>query len=75
MLEGLTPPERVRACRVSSEADKLNDKDREIFFSAVNDNNLWPAKTLSDQLGKRGISISDLSITRHRRQVCSCSKI
>ena len=73
MLEGLKPPVRVNySCKVGFYLSTLKADDAVILKQAVDDYKLWPAKTLSDQLAQRTVKIADTSITRHRKQLCSC---
>ena len=73
MLEGMTPPTPGSlTCKVKTTADGLDEKDRAVFVDAIIDTKLWPANTLSNSLRQRGVSIADVTITKHRRQVCSC---
>jgi hypothetical protein len=74
MLENLTPPKRIRSCAVRTILGQLEKKDKEIFVAALA-NPDWAALTLSKELTKRGLLISDGAITRHRKGMCSCSKI
>lgn len=74
MLENLTPPQRVRPCAVRELVSKLEKKDKEILISALASQD-WPALTLAKELTSRGLLISDGAITRHRKEICSCSKI
>ena len=71
MLEDLTPPARIYGCKVRTVAEGLEPKDKEILIAAVN-NSDWNFKTLSNELAKRGISIVDTGIARHRRKQCAC---
>lgn len=74
MLEGLTPPVRKFSCAVRTLTDTLDAKDSVIFVEAVKSPE-WLPKSLSRALRERGIVISDDSIARHRKGLCSCSKI
>ena len=74
MLENLTPPKRIRSCAVRTILAGLEKKDKEIFIEALA-NQDWAALTLAKELTKRGLLISDGAITRHRKEICSCSKI
>lgn len=71
MLEDLRPPARTYTCKVAKVAEELEEKDRTILLAAV-DNPEWNFKTLSNELGKRGIIIIDNTIARHRRRQCGC---
>lgn len=71
MLEGLTPPVRVHSCKVRTIAESLSDQDRGVLMEAV-DNEAWSFKTLSNELAKRGITLTDSGIARHRRRQCAC---
>lgn len=71
MLENLTPPVRAYACKVRTIADGLDAKDKEILLTAV-DSEEWAYKTLSNELGKRGLVLTDTTIKSHRLKACSC---
>jgi 5,10-methylene-tetrahydrofolate dehydrogenase/methenyl tetrahydrofolate cyclohydrolase len=71
MLEDLTPPGRTYACKVRTVAEGLEPKDKDILIAAVN-NPDWNFKTLSNELAKRGITIVDTGIAKHRRKQCAC---
>lgn len=72
MLEGLTPPAKDYSCRVRTVKNELDKKDQDILDSCLADLDGWPAKTLSNALSARGLSISDATISRHRKGLCSC---
>ena len=73
MLEGLTPPKsRAVYCRVDDLAKGMTDDDRKIFLDAVDDGATWSANSLSGELRKRGVSIADTTITKHRTKTCAC---
>jgi hypothetical protein len=74
MLENLTPPNRVRPCAVRTMLTQLEKKDKEILVAALM-NQDWAALTLAKELTSRGLLISDGAINRHRKEICSCSKI
>lgn len=74
MLENLKPPQRIRTCAVRTIVSQLEKKDQEIFQGAVSSQD-WPALTLSKELTSRGLLISDGAIAKHRKGICSCSKI
>jgi hypothetical protein len=71
MLENLIPPVRAYTCKVTKVAEELDEKDRAILLAAV-DNPEWNFKTLSNELAKRGITIVDTGIAKHRRKQCAC---
>jgi hypothetical protein len=71
MLEDLKPIGRTYNCKVAKVAEGLEEKDRTILLAAV-DSPEWNFKTLSNELGKRGIIIVDNTIARHRRRQCGC---
>lgn len=71
MLENLTPPVRTHNCKVRTVAESLEEKDRIILLQAVDDE-AWNFKTLSNELSKRGIVITDSGIAKHRRRQCAC---
>lgn len=73
MLEGMTPPTpEFLTCKVKTIADGLDEADRAVFVDAIVDPKLWPSNTLSNSLRQRGVSIADVTITKHRRQICAC---
>lgn len=74
MLENLTPPKKILTCAVRTTLGKLDKKDQEIFVAALA-NEEWKSLTLAKELTKRGLLISDGAISRHRKGICSCSKI
>ena len=71
MLEDLTPPVRMHSCKVRTIAESLTDKDRGILMQAVDDE-AWSFKTLSNELAKRGLVLTDSGIAKHRRRQCAC---
>lgn len=74
LLDGLTPPRKLFPCKVRDTYETLDPKDATILKEAMGNIDGWGAKTLSNELAKRGITLSDLSITRHRRNICSCGR-
>ena len=73
MLEGMTPPKpRSVYCKIQQMSADLSEKDYEIFIEAVNDTQKWPAKTLTNSLRSRGVSVADTTITKHRTGNCAC---
>lgn len=66
---------RVYPCRTRDVYDSLQEADKEILMSllsdfTVSDNSL--SNALRDQAG---IVIADTSLAKHRRGLCSCSRI
>jgi hypothetical protein len=74
VLEDLELPKKLWSCRVRTVKTDMSDKDSQILESAVM-NLEWPVRTLSHELKKRGIELSDSSIKNHREKRCSCWKI
>lgn len=74
LLDGLHPPQKIYPCKVRDTYEVLEAKDSAILKEAIGNIEGWGAKTLSNELAKRGITLSDLSITRHRRNICSCGR-
>lgn len=73
MLEGLKQPKKNFGCKVEIVARELSESDKKIFFSAIDaPKEEWPAKTLSNELTKRGIRLVDTTITKHRTKACWC---
>lgn len=75
MLEGLKPPpNRSYFCRVAQVLEELNQTDKDILTEALSDIQSWPAKTLSNALKERNLSLADTTITRHRQLICQCRR-
>jgi len=74
-LDGLTPHVKEVSCRVRLLLKTLSEQDQEVLGAAVNDVMRWPARTLSNSLKERNITLTDLTITKHRKGFCSCLKI
>lgn len=72
MLEDLQPPTKGYTCKVRTIRNGLDKKDQEILDAALADLNNWPSKTLSNALSARGLTVTDNSIARHRKGLCSC---
>ena len=66
------PKLRYQYCKVQTLASGLSDADGKILLEAVENVELWPANTLSRELSKRGISIADVTISKHRQRACVC---
>lgn len=72
MLEGLTPPtNKAVYCKIEQMAASLDEADRKILFGAI-DSPEWGARTLSNALRNRGLSVADTTITKHRQKACAC---
>jgi len=71
MLEGLTPPVKIGACKVRTLMESLEPKDQEILKKAIA-NADWPSLTLAEELTKRGLLISESPLRKHRAKRCSC---
>jgi hypothetical protein len=71
MLEDLALPEKKQSCKIRTLAEGMNETDRKIFLQAV-ENPEWFAHTLSTELKKRGVTVSDKTIRLHRSKGCSC---
>lgn len=74
MLEGLTPPQQQRKCKVIVVADGLDVADKKIFLDAIGNDEIWSANGLSIELSKRGLSLAGDTIQKHRKGICQCSK-
>ena len=72
MLEGLEPAKQLFTCKVATVRDSLDESDQEILLEAIIDERKWPAKSLSNALKARGISLADTVISKHRKRVCRC---
>ena len=74
MLDGLKPPVRQFSCRVRTVVEGLESKDAKILEQAIASPD-WGSKTLSNELKKRGLLLSDNSITNHRKKSCACFRV
>lgn len=74
MLDGLQPPVRQFSCRVKTVVQGLESKDAKILEQAIASPD-WGSKTLSNELKKRGLLLSDNSITNHRKKSCACFRV
>ena len=73
MLEGMKPSKRKRhVCKIATSIEELGVIDGEILAAAIADTVKWPANTLATELRKRGVSLSDMTIMRHRKKTCAC---
>ncbi len=72
MLEDLKPPPVNRSCKAGQVLDSLEAKDRAILESAIANADVWPIKTLSRELRKRNIELSETPIANHRNKSCVC---
>lgn len=73
MLENLEPPKNKAVyCKINQVLETLEESDKQILAEALADRNKWAAKTLSNALRQRGLSIADTTITKHRLKTCAC---
>jgi hypothetical protein len=73
MLEGMKPGKRKsHVCKIATTVEELNITDGQILAEAIIDSTRWPANTLATELRKRGVSLSDMTILRHRKKTCAC---
>jgi hypothetical protein len=76
MLQDLTPPVRQFNCRVKTIlTQELDAKDAKILEQAILSPDVWGAKTLSNELKKRGLLLSDNAISSHRKKSCACFRL
>ena len=74
MLENLKPPVRQFSCRVRTVLNSLESKDAKILEQALVSPD-WAAKSLSNELKKLGLLLSDNAITNHRKKSCACFRV
>lgn len=73
MLEGLTPPKsKSEYCKIDLLRKDLSEKDYKILTDAIANSEIWGAKTLSNALRQKGVSVADTTITKHRKKICAC---
>lgn len=73
LLAGLTPAVKKHPCKVRTLLETLEPEDVKIFEEALANEMLWPTRTLALALNERKVTISDVSIGRHRKGQCSCA--
>lgn len=73
MLEDLVPPKnKAIYCKINNIMSELDSKDQAILKTAIDNIEAWSANSLSAELRKRGISVADTTITKHRTKTCAC---
>lgn len=73
MLEGLEPPKNKAVyCKIALTMEQLEDADKLILTNALEDVEKWGAKTLSNALRTKGLSLADTTISKHRNKTCAC---
>lgn len=72
MLEDLKQvPKKVWPCRVRELAATLSPDDAKILIAAA-ENPDWSIIGLSQALKKKGLTVSESPIKKHRSKACSC---
>lgn len=74
LLDDMNRPARTFNCKVDTVMQGLDKADAEKLAELVMDTS-WPVKTLSRELVKRGVMISETPIYAHRDKACKCWKI
>lgn len=73
MLEGLEPPKNKAVyCKIALTLEQLDEADKTILTNALEDVEKWGAKTLSNALRTKGLSLADTTISKHRNKTCAC---
>ena len=72
LLKDLAPEIKLYPCKVRTLIQSMTKEDAEILTNAINNAELWPARTLQNALQTRGVVLSDITIGRHRKNQCSC---
>ena len=72
MLEGMTPRVQLTPCKVREIAEQLDESDSIIFMNAIANTVEWSNNGLASELTRRGVTISEKTIRKHRRGECSC---
>jgi hypothetical protein len=73
MLEGMEPQVKRPSCKMRTILESLEAKDKEILIQALDDPK-WTAASLSRELTKRGMAISEKPVMYHMRKGCSCAR-
>ena len=74
MLENLSVEKKLGNCKVRSLYETLDAKDAELLKGYISDEATWSSYTLALALSKRGVSLDDKVITKHRNKLCSCGE-
>lgn len=72
MLEDLTPPVKIRPCKIRAILESLEDDDQDILMGALLDTMTWKDHVLAEELTRRGLHVSPNSMRKHRARQCSC---
>lgn len=59
------------ACSVATTLEQLNNEDRATLEAVLADKR-WRSTDIAAQLEAEGISVSDSTLSRHRRGACKC---
>ena len=74
LLDGLEPIKNIDPCRVGKLILDLEPSDQQTLIAALKDER-WTARSLTNALNQRGITIARDTIQAHMRKTCRCSKI
>jgi len=74
MLENLAFEKKLGNCKVRTLLETLDKKDGELLKGYIADEVNWSAYTLAVALSKRGVSLDDKVISKHRSKLCSCEE-
>ncbi len=74
MLENLSHEKKLGNCKVRSLMETLDKKDAELLLTYIADVENWSSYSLSSALSKRGVSLDDKVITKHRDKLCTCAE-
>lgn len=74
LLKDLVPASKSYPCKVRNLITSMSKEDAQILTEAVQNVNMWPARTLQNALQTRGVILSDVTIGRHRKNQCSCAR-
>lgn len=71
LLDGITPPEPIRSCKVRTLLESLSDADQKILVEAMASES-WTHMALASQLKNRGLDMTPETLRKHRQKRCSC---
>jgi hypothetical protein len=73
LFDDLKLQEKQWPCKVRVLMDSLDKNDREILTNIMLDKR-WTNEALARAINERGFNIVGITLGRHRRGACSCSR-
>jgi hypothetical protein len=73
MFDDLKLQEKQWPCKVRDLLNSLDDSDRKVLTTIMKDSR-WTNEALARAINERGFNIVGITLGRHRRGACSCSR-